>query len=134
MAAKTIHVHDSMQDYTYTLSEPMGQRFAPDFTPDLTPAQMFKLGVFGGDYFHGELDEFPSEWFTHAKIGTDHDPSRNFFGIDASQPLQEWQRKGWRQIRRHISQIRNACQPGDLGCRPRQRQALLHWAYDSRKI
>ena len=26
------------------------------------------------------------------------------------------------------------CDPGDPFCRPRQRQALLHWAYDSRKI
>lgn len=42
--------------------------------------------------------------------------------------------KRWRAIRRHISQIQNNCQPGDELCRPRQRQALLHWAYDSRKL
>lgn len=40
----------------------------------------------------------------------------------------------WKQIVRHIAQIRNACEPGDLHCRPRQRQAVLHWAYDSRKL
>jgi hypothetical protein len=40
----------------------------------------------------------------------------------------------WRQMTRHIGQIKNACQPGDETCRPRQRQALLHWAYDSRKL
>lgn len=40
----------------------------------------------------------------------------------------------WKAIRRHNAQIRKACAPGDLFCRPRQRQALLHWAYDSRKI
>ena len=42
--------------------------------------------------------------------------------------------KRWRAIRRHISQIIKNCERGDLGCRPVQRQALLHWAYDSRKI
>lgn len=42
--------------------------------------------------------------------------------------------KRWRQITRHIGQLKKACMPGDLSCRRRQRQALLHWAYDSRKI
>ena len=40
----------------------------------------------------------------------------------------------WRQMRRHGGQFERACEPGDLFCRPRQRQALLHWAYDSRLI
>ncbi len=39
----------------------------------------------------------------------------------------------WRAMRRHIGQIRNNCEQGDIFCRPKQRQALLHWAYDSRK-
>lgn len=42
--------------------------------------------------------------------------------------------KRWRAIQRHIAQIRHNCEPGDLFCRRRQRQAVLHWAYDSRKI
>ena len=42
--------------------------------------------------------------------------------------------KRWRAMRRHITQVANHCRPGDEFCRPRQRQALLHWAYDSRKI
>jgi hypothetical protein len=42
--------------------------------------------------------------------------------------------KRWRAMRRHIRQIQKNCPPRDLGCRPRQRQALLQWAYDSRKI
>jgi hypothetical protein len=40
----------------------------------------------------------------------------------------------WKAIKRHVSQIRRHCEPGDPMCRPRQRQALLHWAYDSRTI
>jgi hypothetical protein len=40
----------------------------------------------------------------------------------------------WKAMRRHVAQITRNCESGDLRCRPRQRQALLHWAYDSRKI
>lgn len=129
---------------------------------------MLKLGIFGGDYFNEVPAEFPESWFKDVKLSPKGAKKEfNFFNVNASQPLSEWQRKGWineedpkgwflwycryymgrripqedkRQIkrwkamRRHIGQIKNACQPGDLECRPRQRQALLHWAYDSRKI
>ena len=40
----------------------------------------------------------------------------------------------WKAFRRHLAQIRQNCEEGDFGCRKRQRQALLQWAYDSRKI
>lgn len=40
----------------------------------------------------------------------------------------------WRAVRRHIIQLQKHCRRGDCGCRPRQRQALLHWAYDSRRL
>jgi hypothetical protein len=40
----------------------------------------------------------------------------------------------WKAMRRHVRQVQRNCEPGDLACRRRQRQALLHWAYDSRKI
>ncbi|MFC1497352.1 hypothetical protein ACFLS1_02620 [Verrucomicrobiota bacterium] len=42
--------------------------------------------------------------------------------------------KRWKAMRRHVSQLMKHCEEGDVNCRPRQRQALLHWAYDSRKI
>ena len=40
----------------------------------------------------------------------------------------------WKAMRRHVAQIRRNCDPGDFDCRKRQRQALLQWGYDSRKI
>ena len=40
----------------------------------------------------------------------------------------------WKAMRRHVAQVRRHCETGDLTCRQRQRQALLHWAYDSRRI
>lgn len=40
--------------------------------------------------------------------------------------------KRWKAIRRHAAQIRKNCRSRELSCHARQRQALLHWAYDSR--
>lgn len=164
--ARVVRVEDSMQKTTYMLTEPEGKNFDPRFRPELTPRQMLALGVFGGKYMTDCIDEFPEDWFTHAKLCRErHDPALNFFGVNASQPLSVWREKGWihpadprgwfqwycryfmgrrmpeedeRQIRRwlamkrHITQVQNNCDRYDISCRRRQRQALLHWAYDSR--
>ena len=42
--------------------------------------------------------------------------------------------KRWKAMQRHVSQLQKHCRKGDLSCRPVQRQAMLHWAYDSRKM
>jgi hypothetical protein len=167
--SRTVVVNDRMQrGYRYALTAPAGRSFDAEFRPELTPRQMLALGVFGGKYMTDCRDEFPASWFKAAKLSpARRDPSLNFFGVDASQPLPVWRRKGWihpddprgwfqwycryyigrrmpqedrrqiarwKAILRHAAQIRRHCEPGDLLCRKRQRQALLHWAYDSRRI
>lgn len=156
------------QGYRYECVAPAGRDFDPEFRPELTPADMLRLGVFCGKYMTDCRNEFPADWFAEARLSpTRRACSVNFFGLDASQPLSVWRQKGWihpddprgwfqwycryfmgrrvpeedrrqiarwKAIRRHAAQIRRNCEPGDLDCRRRQRQALLHWAYDSRKI
>ena len=167
---KIVHVKNSLQDYTYTCTERVGKNFDPEFQPQLTPAELLALGIFGGAYFVDTgMDEFPKSWQKGAKISSTgkRDKSLNYFGINASQSRAEWAKKGWlyaddplgwfqwycryylgrripaedqRQIKRwknivrHAAQIRANCRPRDTSCRPVQRQALLHWAYDSRKL
>ena len=42
---KTIVVNDKMQkNYTYILTEKIGEEFHPDFNPELTPKEMLELG------------------------------------------------------------------------------------------
>ena len=38
--------------------------------------------------------------------------------------------KRWQAFKRHKAQILKNCYIGDIDCRPRQRQALLQWAYN----
>ncbi len=166
---KKVVVHDKMQDgYTYTLTEPVGKNFHPEFKPQLTPKEMLELGIFGGVYMRDCTAEFPKDWFTNAKLSPDDKRHKelNYFLVNASQPLSEWIKKGWihkddprgwfqwycryymgrrheddeRQIKRwkamtrHVAQVVYGCPHGGLSCRPRQRQALLHWAYDSKSF
>lgn len=46
----------------------------------------------------------------------------------------ERQIRRWKAIKRHITQVKKNCAKGDMTCRPKQRQAILHWAYDSRNL
>lgn len=46
----------------------------------------------------------------------------------------ERQIKRWRAMNRHVAQIKKNCERYELDCRAKQRQALLHWAYDSRNF
>ncbi|HEY1583121.1 MAG TPA: hypothetical protein VGF73_08485 [Chthoniobacterales bacterium] len=165
---KRVKVKDRMQrHYEYLLTKPTGKDFAPGFKPQLTPKEMLRLGVFGGKYMTDCQEEFPNDWFEKAKLCHErHDPELNFFGVNGSQPLAVWRKKGWihdedprgwfqwycryylgrrgldderqikrwRAVRRHVAQLKKNCGRGDFECRPKQRPALLHWAYDSRKM
>jgi hypothetical protein len=42
--------------------------------------------------------------------------------------------KRWRAIRRHVVAIQKNCEPGEIECRRKQRQAVMHGAYDTRTI
>ena len=97
MKVKTIVVNDMMQKgYRYSLAAPMGRDFDPDFAPELTPKEMLRLGVFGGKYMTDCTKEFPVDWFDGAKLSRrGHDPTLNYFGVSASQPLSVWRSKGW---------------------------------------
>ena len=44
--------------------------------------------------------------------------------------IDEIQIKRWKNFRRHVLAIKKNCETGDLGCRRRQRQAILQWAYN----
>lgn len=165
---KLVVVNDKMQiNYKYYLTEPVGKNFDPDFAPGLAPKQMLEMGVFGGKYMTDCKSEFPKSWFVKAKLCSNkHNPKLNYFGVNASQPLSVWRKKGWinpqdprgwfqwycryymgrrtldderqikrwKAIKRHVAQIKKHCKPGDISCRRIQRQAVLHWAYDSRSI
>lgn len=155
------------KNYIYELVAPVGKSFDPEFKPELTPRQLLELGVFGGKYMTDCKEEFPKEWLSNAKLNSKyHDATLNYFGVNASLSLQEWQKRGWifpedprgwfqwycryfmgrripemdsiqikrwKAMKRHIVQISKNCRNGDLSCRKKQRQAVLHWAYDSRR-
>ena len=168
MNRQRVVIEDLMQkDYSYFLTEPVVQNFQRGFYPELTPKELLELGVFGGKYMTDCTEEFPSDWFDNALLCSErHDPKLNYFGVNASQPLEVWRRKDWiyekdprgwfqwycrysmgrrckdderqikrwRAIGRHTAQINKNCEPEDLNCRRKQRQVVLHWAYDSRKF
>ena len=44
--------------------------------------------------------------------------------------IDQIQIKRWKNFNRHVMAIKKNCEPNNLGCRPKQRQAILQWAYN----
>lgn len=61
------------------------------------------------------------QWYCRYYMGRRHEDDKRQIGR-------------WKAIRRHVIQVQKNCFPEDWECRKKQRQALLHWAYDSRFI
>ena len=91
------------------------------------------------NYFSADASQPLSEWTRKGWIHPD-DPRgwfqwycRYYMGRRAEIEDRR-QIKRWRAFRRHAAAVRKNCEPFDFSCRRKQRQALLHWAYDSRNI
>jgi hypothetical protein len=122
-----------------------GGKYMTDTTNEF-PREWFvraKLSPQGRDpslnYFRIDAGQPLSVWREKGWIRPD-DPRgwfqwycRYYFGRRT--PEQDrWQIARWKAMRRHVRQVQKNCEPCDLRCRRRQRQALLQWAYDSREI
>jgi hypothetical protein len=92
------------------------------------------------NYFGVNASQLLSVWVKNGWINKEHDPRGWFqwycrYYMGRRLPKEdERQIKRWKAITRHIGAIVKNCRPKDLTCRPVQRQAVLHWSYDSRKI
>lgn len=85
----------------------------PEFTPNLSPRQMFKLGSFGGTYwrpikskfYNVELrnvhKKYPKSWWKGipdehlTKPFNKYDKSINKYGVKVGTTLKFWESKGW---------------------------------------
>ena len=92
------------------------------------------------NYFGVNASQPLSVWRTKGWINEKYDPRgwfqwycRYYMGRRIEDEDKK-QISRWKKITRHVAQVKKNCRKGDLFCRRKQRQAILHWAIDSRKI
>lgn len=112
---------------------------------DEFPSEWFVNAKLSSDHADPELNLFGisasqplAEWRKKGWIWDD-DPRGWFqwycrYYMGRRCPDDERQVKRWKAMTRHIAQIKKNCERYEFDCRPKQRQALLHWAYDPRNI
>jgi hypothetical protein len=120
-----------------------GQEYAGEFPADwFAGAKFQKLESYKHDpalnFFGVNASQPLSVWRAKGWI-REEDPRGWFqwycrYWLGRRGPDDERQIKRWRAIARHVAQLKKNCRVEDFSCRPVQRQALLHWAYDSRKM
>tara|TARA_B100001146_G_C16081508_1_gene390871 strand:- start:458 stop:913 length:456 start_codon:yes stop_codon:yes gene_type:complete len=71
------------------------QDFYKIFKPELKPKKMLEMGVFGGSYFGGKIQEYPKSWFKNVKLSKTFDVEKNKFKVKAGLSRKEWIDKGW---------------------------------------
>src|SRR6056297_1380639 len=92
------------------------------------------------NYFKIDASQPLSVWRKKGWINEKHDPRGwfqwycRYYRGRRLEKEDKRQISRWRAFKRHLTQVEKNCKKGDINCRKKQRQALLHWAYDSRKI
>ena len=84
----------------------------PTFTPNKSPSEMLREGVFGGSYFRplysrhlcfsiiGDWTDIPQEWYEGLNVkrfltSPTYDPEVNKFKVKCGQSIEEWEAAGW---------------------------------------
>ena len=86
----------------------------PEFKPNLTPKQVFKLGSFGGTYFRDiksdvtgksykgktVIKKYPPDWFKGIDIekkviSSEYDKKVNKYNAKCGSSLENWEKSGW---------------------------------------
>ena len=83
----------------------------PEFTPNLTPQEMFELGSFGGTYWRPiysgvlkkklkpPLNDYPTSWWENIPmenlVSEEYDKSKNKYKVKVGTSLEFWESKKW---------------------------------------